>query len=365
MKKTLAILLVLSMLIVLGACSEKAAEPAGTDTAAKTEASAKPEASPSPSTPAKTEAPASKNLVVYCPHPVEFINPIIAEFEAKSGISVEVITAGTGELLKRVEAEKDNPLGDIFWGGSNSTLLPKKDLFEVYKSVNEDAVFDYCKNVEGMITRFTVIPSVIMVNTNLIGDIKVEGYEDVLNPALKGKIAFADPAKSSSSFEHLINMLYAMGKGDPEKGWDYVGKLCANLDGKLLSGSSAVYKGVADGEYTVGLTFEEGAAKYVKDGAPVKVVYMKEGVVIKPDGVQIIKNAKNMENAKKFIDFVTSKETQTLIANQLCRRSVRTDVPAANGLTPTSEINIIKDNEEINSANKQAWLDKFKEIYTK
>ena len=70
-----------------------------------------------------------------------------------------------------------------------------------------------------------------MINTNLIGDVKVEGYEDLLNPALKGKIAFADPSKSSSSYEHLINMLYAMGNGDPDKGWDYVEKLCRNLDG--------------------------------------------------------------------------------------------------------------------------------------
>lgn len=307
----------------------------------------------------------TKDLVVYCPHPVEFINPIISEFEADTGVSVEVITAGTGELLRKVEEEQDNPLGDIFWGGSNSTILPKKDLFEMYLSVNEDALFDYCKNVEGMITRFTVVPSVIMVNTNLIGNIKVDGYENILNPELKGKIAFADPAKSSSSFEHLINMLYAMGKGDPKEGWDYVYKLCENLDGKLLDGSFDVYKGVADGEYTIGLTFEEGAAKYIKDGAPVQIVYMREGVVLKPDGVQIIKGAKNMINARKFIDFVTSKETQTLIANQLCRRSARTDVPAASGLKETKDINVIKDNEEKNTANKQIWLDKFKDIFSR
>ena len=66
-------------------------------------------------------------------------------------------------------------------------------------------------------------------------------------------------------------MLYAMGNGNPEKGWDYIRKFCANLDGKLLSGSSAVYKGVADGEYTVGLTFEEGGVNYVVSGSPVKV----------------------------------------------------------------------------------------------
>lgn len=347
MKRIFAALLASCMLFTMAACSGNTPSKPG-----------------SSGEPAATQKPASKNLVVYCPHPVEFINPIVSEFETKTGISVEVVTAGTGELLKRVEAEQSNPLGDILWGGSLSTNSPKKDLFETYKSANEDAVLDDCKNTEGMLTRFTVIPSVIMVNKKLIGNIKIEGYEDVLNPALKGKIAFADPAKSSSSFEHLINMLYAMGSGDPEKGWDYVKKLTKNLDGKLLSGSSAVYKGVADGEYTVGLTFEEGAAKYVKDGAPVEVIYMKEGVISKPDVVQIIKGAKNMDNAKKFIDFVTSKETQTMVTNELSRRSVRKDVPAGKGLKPTSEIKLIQDDAKVVDANKQAWLDKFKDIYT-
>ena len=303
-------------------------------------------------------------VVIYCPHPLAFINPLVEEFEKQSGVKVEVVAAGTGELLKRVESEKSNPLADIFWGGSLSTMKPKAALFEEYRSANEDHVQKAFKNEEGSITRFTDIPSVIMINTNLIGDVKVEGYEDLLNPALKGRIAFADPSKSSSSYEHLINMLYAMGNGDPDKGWDYVTKLAKNLDGKLLSGSSAVYKGVADGEYAVGLTFEEGGAKYVADGAPVKLVYMKEGVISKPDGIYIIKNAKHMENAKKFIDFITSKEAQTLITQKLHRRSVRDDVAAPVGLLPKAEINSINDEEEVVNKNKKAWLDKFKDIFT-
>lgn len=303
-------------------------------------------------------------VVIYCPHPLAFINPLVEEFEKESGVKVEVVAAGTGELLKRVESEKSNPLADIFWGGSLSTMKPKAALFEEYRSVNEDHIQKDFKNTEGSITRFTDIPSVIMINTNLIGDVKVEGYEDLLNPALKGRIAFADPSKSSSSYEHLINMLYAMGNGDPDKGWDYVTKLAKNLDGKLLSGSSAVYKGVADGEYAVGLTFEEGGAKYVADGAPVKLVYMKEGVISKPDGIYIIKNAKHMENAKKFIDFITSKQAQSLITQKLHRRSVRDDVEAPVGLLPKSEIKSITDNEEVVNKNKKAWLDKFKDIFT-
>ena len=312
---------------------------------------------------AQAQAPAKK-LVVYCPHPLVFIEPIVKKFEATTGIQTEVVAAGTGELLKRVEAESANPLGDVMWGGSMSTLSSSKKFFEVYQSPEAAAFFDDVKVPDGKVTPFTQIPSVLMVNTKLIGNVKVEGYQDLLNPVLKGKIAHADPSKSSSSFEHLINMLYAMGKGDPEKGWPYVEALAKNLDGKLLSGSSAVYKGVADGEYTVGLTFEEGAATYVKSKAPVKIVYMKEGVISKADGSAIIKGAKNMENAKKFIDFLSSKETQTLIAEQLNRRSVRKDVPTAEGLAPMSSIKLITDNEDVVTKSKRPWLEKFKDIFT-
>jgi iron(III) transport system substrate-binding protein len=307
---------------------------------------------------------ASKKLVVYCPHPLVFIEPIVKKFEAATGIQTEVVAAGTGELLKRVESESSNPLGDVMWGGSLGTLEPSKKFFEVYRSPEVAGFFDDVKVPDGKVTGFTQIPSVIMINTKLIGNIKIEGYQDLLNPALKGKIAFADPSKSSSSFEHLINMLYAMGKGDPEKGWGYVAELAKNLDGKLLSGSSAVYKGVADGEYTIGLTFEEGAATYVKSKAPVKIVYMKEGVISQTDASAVIKGAKNIENAKKFIDFISSKETQTLIATQLNRRSVRKDAPPGEGLMPMASIKLIKGNDEVVNKSERLWLDKFKDIYT-
>ncbi len=307
---------------------------------------------------------ASKKLVVYCPHPLVFIEPIVKKFEAATGIQTEVVAAGTGELLKRVEAESANPLGDVMWGGTLSVLEPSKKFFETYQSPEVASFVDEAKDPDGKITGFTLVPSVIMVNTKLIGNIKVEGYQDLLNPALKGKIAFADPSKSSSSFEHVVNILYGMGKGDPEKGWGFVQELAKNLGGKLLSGSSAVYKGVADGEYTVGLTFEEGAATYVKSKAPVKIVYMSEGVISKADGSAIIKGAKNMENAKKFVDFVSSKETQSMIASQLSRRSVRKDVPPGEGLMPLPQIKLIKDNTEVVNKSKRQWLEKFKDIYT-
>ena len=169
-------------------------------------------------------------VIIYSPLTQSMIDSMCTKFEEDTGIHAECLAMGTGDALKRIETEVDNPQADILWSGTIGTVKNRSEYFADYTCVNEDAFYPEYKNVEGNLTRFDTIPSVIMVNTDLIGDIEIKGYEDLLNPELKGKIAFCDPAASSSSFEHLVNMLYAMGGGDTEEGWAYVEKFCEQLD---------------------------------------------------------------------------------------------------------------------------------------
>ncbi|WP_373834221.1 extracellular solute-binding protein, partial [Bacteroides heparinolyticus] len=179
------------------------------------------------------------SLVVYSPHPAETINLIIQEFEAKTGIKVEVVAAGTGELLKRVESEVDNPLGDVLWGGGAESLQAYSGYFEPYQSselANIDAKY-YAK--DNTWTGESPLPMVILYNTDLVTDESaITSWADVLKPEFKGKIAMADPAKSGSAYTILATLLTAY--KDQNDGWDFVKEFYANLDGKILSSSSGV-----------------------------------------------------------------------------------------------------------------------------
>lgn len=303
-------------------------------------------------------------LIIYSPLTESMIDSMLSMFEEDTGIDAECLAMGTGDALKRIQTEADNPQADILWSGTIGTVKNQSEYFADYTCVNEDAFYDEYKNVEGNLTRFDTVPSVIMVNTELIGDVEINGYEDLLNPELKGKIAFADPAASSSSFEHLVNMLYAMGEGNPENGWEYVRQFCQQLDGKLLGGSSAVYKGVADGEYTVGLTFEQGSAQYVGAGAPVKTIYMEEGVIFRGDGAYIIKGCPNEKNAQIFLDWLTSQEVQEYMNNTQYRRTIRKDVPSGDVMVSMEDIHVIEDDETDTAEHKAEWLEQFKDIFT-
>ena len=55
----------------------------------------------------------SGKVVVYMPSPSGLNEKYVADFEEKTGVKVELFEGTTGEILARLEAEKDNPVADV------------------------------------------------------------------------------------------------------------------------------------------------------------------------------------------------------------------------------------------------------------
>lgn len=297
------------------------------------------------------------NLVIYTARSEALNNAVIPAFEEETGIKVDLVTAGTGELVQRVESEGANPLGDILWAADETMLYGNRELFEEYVSPENENMQEAFKNESGYFSAAFADPTVMIVNTDLKGDLEINGFEDLLQPELKGKIAFGDPVNSSSAFQSLMAMLYGMGTDeDPmsDAAWDYVAKLIDNLDGKIINSSSQVYTGVASGEYIVGLTWEDPAANLANEGAPVEVVFPEEGAIFPGESVQIIKGAKNMDNAKKFVDFVLSQPIQDKVGETTTIRPLREGAKLAEYMVPQEDVKMFETYDE-------AWVAQNKE----
>lgn len=339
MKKFIVSLLALAMMIGIAGCSTK--DDAKVD-------------DPTPKTPTE--------VTVYSPHPADPLNAGVKLFEEKTGIKVNVVAAGTGELLKRIEAEAANPLADVLWGGGAESLAAYNDYFDSFTS-SEAAVIDAGnKDAAGKWIGESPLPMVIMYNKNLVAEADVpKGWADLLDAKFKGQIAYADPAKSGSSFTILATMVTAFGGGDV--GWSFIEKFVANLDGKVLGSSSGVYKGVNDGEYAVGLTLEKSAQEYVKANPDVVgFIYPEEGTSAVPDGIALVKGAKNKEAAEIFINFMLSSENQQMMSENYNRRPVRNDLAAPEGLPTLAEIKLVDYDFDWASGSKADILDAWKEI---
>lgn len=309
-------------------------------------------------------------ITIYTPTAQDNLDVMIPAFEAATGIEVEVIKGSTGEVYNRIIAEADNPQADVAWIPTSNVLMDTS-YFEQYVSPNDELYDEEFRNATGYATEIGYNAPVIIYNTNLV-DIEITGYADLLDESLKGKIAMGNAASSSSAYNHLENMLLAMGvgadnyeKAESDEAWAFVEEFYKNLDGKIVDSSSVTYEGVLSGEYAVGMSWDTPAQAYMAEGVDyLKVVYMDEGVIPGTASVALVKGAPNPEGAKAFIDWISSMEGQSIYgrdclgANPILRGAEVADYKYA-----IEDLNVIPRTTEWQAETKPSILERYEEMY--
>ena len=124
-------------------------------------------------------------------------------------------------------------------------------------------------------------------------------------------------------------------------------------------GRNNCHKLVATGEYVLGVTIEKSAVQYA-DNPDIGYVYPEKNSAV-PDGVALIKNCPNPENAKLFIDFVTGKECQTAQNADWARRPVRSDITPV-GLAELSTLDLGDYDFTYAATNKESIVEKWNDL---
>jgi iron(III) transport system substrate-binding protein len=300
-------------------------------------------------------APAAE-VVLYSSNQPELLDMVAQGFGKASGIKVTTVRLGTGEAMKRIAAEKANPLADIFWSGDVAVLEAAKENFMAYDSPEAKG---HPKGYVAKDKRWTAANThlmIPMVNTKLVKPEDMPKiWADILDPKWKGKLVMASPQKSGSAYAQIygIYKLY---------GWDGLTKLIDNAN--ILDSSSLVYKGTAEGEFAIGITMEYAAYRYVAGGSDaVKIVYPTDGVISAPEGAALVAGAKHEKEAKAFFDYLISRDVVSEIYAKYYRRPARPDATKVEGLPGIDTITLLKDfdPEEANTLEKEL-LAKWREL---
>ena len=268
-----------------------------------------------------------QRLILYTSHKEELWKPIVKEFEERTGIWVEVVSGGTNLLLEDIAEKKGEVDADLFFGGGVESLNAFSDYFIPYEAQGMEKVDSQFRSMDGVWTPFSALPVVLIYNDKLLVPEELASWEDLLNPKFKGKIALANPSHSASAFTGLLSFMEAArGKspftGDGAEESEILYQIAKQLEGKEYEDSGEVPEAVADGSKLVGITLEETALKYIAKGKNIGIVYPKEGTSVVPDAGAILKGAKHLENAQKFLDFSISEECQEILHKRFHRRSV-------------------------------------------
>jgi iron(III) transport system substrate-binding protein len=296
-------------------------------------------------------------VVIYNAGSPEMGEDLAKAFKAKHpDVNVETIRAGSGELITRIQAEAKRPQGDIIMAMAKENLEVIGDLLQPYK-VKEDAAFHAdVKDSGGRYYGFSYNIQAFIINTELVKMADApKSWKDLGDKKWSGKILLANPALSGSSYAQLFQMVGLYG-------WDHVNAVRRVTT--YVPSSTLAYSLVGRGEFAIGVTGEGNVFTEKNKGNPVEAVYPSEGTGLRFDASGIIKGGPNPANARLWMDFLTTKEAMTIISGAPhFRRMTRPDVPPPPGLRPSAEIKFIPYDDAAATANRDAYLKKFGEIF--
>lgn len=255
-------------------------------------------------------AKAQEKITVYMPSPAGLAENIAEGFTAESGIEVEIFQGTTGEILARLEAEKENPVADVVILASWTDGLAYKEANELmsYDLPNLDKLVEGFVDEDKQLFGYSASAVGVIYNTEIFPEVTEDWLDLGKNEDYKGQIAMPDPEKSGSAKDFVAGYVV-------ENGWDAFEAIGAN--GLVIPGANkAALEAVTTGE--VGILaggVDYNGFKSIDAGEPLAMYYPESGTVINPRPAFIPASAPNAEGAQQFVDYLFSDEAQQMVVD--------------------------------------------------
>ncbi|NJE05126.1 thiamine ABC transporter substrate-binding protein [Thermococcus sp. M36] len=309
---------------------------------------------------------AQEQLTVYSYDSIEWwMKEIVPIFEEKYGVKVNLVLIGdAGQVLNRLILEKDSPQADVVVGIDNSYLAKAIDagILEPYKPSNADVIPQWI--IDSFDPTFHLTPydyGYIAINyrRDMVQN-PPKSLEDLTKPEWKGKLIIEDPRTSSPGMAFLLWTIAVYGDD-----WlNYWERLKEN-DVQIVKGWSEAWGAFSEGEYPLVLSYatSPAATVYYDNNTNVGAVAFEEGNYLQIEGAGIVKGAKHPDLAKKFIEFLISKEAQEKLPLNQWMYPVNKDVQLPEVFKYAVKVDkpVTVDPNEIEK-NYETWLDQWTQL---
>ncbi len=300
-------------------------------------------------------------LTVYSSVDEENAKKLLDAFTKATGVETQMVFLSSGPALSRIEAEKANPQADVWFGApsENHILAKERGLTEPYASANASALSDEFKDKEGYWHAIYTNPLAVGVRTDILESRKAPvpaSWEDLKNPAYKGLIQMPSPQSSGTAYAVILTLIQQRGE---DAAFTYLKELNPNIQTYTQSGT-APSGALGVGETPLAIQFTPGFLKLADEGYPVKVVFPSEGVGYEVASMSILKGAKNLDDAKKLVDWMTSKDGQgALSATKTYFLPIRSDVSGGTGVPTLDQIKLVASDPKFAAENKKRLVERW------
>jgi len=259
-----------------------------------------------------------QQVVIVTSFPKELTEAYKKAFEAKNpGLKVEILNKPTSAGVAYIREAPATNKPDVFW-------VSAPDAFEVLAGEKLLAKIDSpAKEVPAKIGNYPINDPKgfylgqalagygIMWNTRYMKAHKLpepKEWADLTKPVYFSHVAMSSPSRSGTT--HLTVETVLQGEGW-QKGWQQMLMIAGNC-AAITERSFGVPDGVNNGQYGIGLVIDFFGLAGKASKFPVEFVYPSVTAIV-PANIGMVANAKNADNARKFINYTLSPEGQELL----------------------------------------------------
>ncbi len=261
------------------------------------------------------------DVVIYCALDQSDSEPIIREFEKRTGLKVraefDVEAHKTVGLVRRIREEQGTPRCDVFWNNeiAHTVSLAEDGLLAEYDSPSAKGIPETFRDSKRRWTGFAARARVFIVNTDKADPAEIKGMWDLVDPKWKGDCGIARPL-TGTTLTHMTALFVRLGE---EKTREYLQKI---KDGEvnLTSGNATLMRLVSEGAFSWGWTDTDDYNRARLKGAKVAMVFPDAGpdgigTLFIPNTIAVLKNAPHPEAARQLLDYLLSEEVEAKLAS--------------------------------------------------
>lgn len=247
------------------------------------------------------------------------------EFTKETGIIVNIVKAGSDELLERLSTEGEDTEADLLITSDVGRLYRAGEM-DLIKSYNSDIVDsqvpENLRSSENLWTALTVRARVIAYAIDRVDPSTLSTYEALTDPEWKGRVL----VRSSSNIynQSLLASFIAIDGQEAATSWaeGLVSNMARTPEGNDRDQMKAVAAGEGDvaivNTYYVGKLLNSSDEYEVEVGEKIGVFFPDQetnGTHINISGAALTKYGQNSEEAIKLLEFLTGEKAQFDYAN--------------------------------------------------
>jgi iron(III) transport system substrate-binding protein len=267
---------------------------------------------------AQENSPDQGELVVYSGRSESLVQPILDQFEAQSGIDVQVRYGSTGELAATLLEEGANSPADVFYAQDPGGLgaLERAGMLAELPTELTSRLPQRFTSEDNRWLGISGRARVVVYNTDRLSSEELPtdlwGFTD---PEWKGRIGWAP---TNGSFQAMVTAMRAFWGQERTRQWLELMK--ANEPVPYES-NTPIVAAVGAGEIDVGFANHYYLYRFLEEGEafPADNYFLPgggPGSLLMVSGAGILATAPNKENALLLIEFMISEEAQQYFAGE-------------------------------------------------